>query len=47
VNLSVALGIDLLLGTERERHEGHGPARGAAGARTFAPWPRGAGWVVT
>lgn len=32
----VALGLGLLIGAERERHKGSGPARGAAGIRTFA-----------
>jgi uncharacterized membrane protein (DUF4010 family) len=36
VRLAVALGIGLLLGAERERRKGEGPARGAAGVRTFA-----------
>ncbi|GIW14453.1 MAG: hypothetical protein KatS3mg063_0306 [Tepidiforma sp.] len=36
VRLAVALGIGLLLGAERERRKGEGPARGAAGIRTFA-----------
>jgi len=36
VRLVVALGIGLLLGAERERRKGEGPARGAAGIRTFA-----------
>ncbi|MDO9089730.1 MAG: DUF4010 domain-containing protein [Burkholderiaceae bacterium] len=35
-NLSVALGIGLLVGAERERRKGDGPARDAAGIRTFA-----------
>ena len=34
--LSVAIGIGLLIGTERERRKGSGPRRGAAGVRTFA-----------
>lgn len=34
--LAVALGIGLLLGAERERRKGEGPAREAAGVRTFA-----------
>ncbi len=34
--LSVALGIGLLIGAERERRKGSGPARSAAGIRTFA-----------
>ena len=35
-NFSVALGIGLLIGLERERSKGEGPARGPAGIRTFA-----------
>lgn len=35
-NFSVALGIGLLIGLERERSKGEGPARGSAGIRTFA-----------
>ncbi len=31
----VALGVGLLIGAERERNKGTGPARGAAGVRTF------------
>lgn len=31
----VAVGIGLLIGIERERNKGEGPARGAAGVRTF------------
>lgn len=34
--LAVALGIGLLMGVERERRKGEGPARSAAGVRTFA-----------
>lgn len=34
--LGVALGIGLLLGLERERRKGQGPARAPAGLRTFA-----------
>lgn len=34
--LSLALGIGLLIGAERERRKGEGPARSAAGIRTFA-----------
>jgi uncharacterized membrane protein (DUF4010 family) len=34
--LAVALAIGILLGSERERRKGTGPARGAAGLRTFA-----------
>lgn len=36
LGLSIALGIGLLIGAERERRKGSGPARGAAGIRTFA-----------
>lgn len=36
LGLSVALGIGLLVGAERERRKGNGPTRGAAGIRTFA-----------
>jgi uncharacterized membrane protein (DUF4010 family) len=36
VNLAIALGIGLLIGAERERRKGSGPARGSAGIRTFA-----------
>jgi uncharacterized membrane protein YhiD involved in acid resistance len=36
VNLAVALGIGLLIGAERERRKGEGPARGPAGIRTFS-----------
>lgn len=32
----VALGVGLLIGSERERNKGEGQARGAAGVRTFA-----------
>lgn len=35
-NFSVALGIGLLIGLERERSKGDGPDRGPAGIRTFA-----------
>lgn len=35
VPLSVALGIGLLVGAERERHKGSGPHRRSAGIRTF------------
>lgn len=35
-NLSVALGIGLLVGAERERRKGRDPQRSAAGIRTFA-----------
>lgn len=34
--LAVALGVGLLIGLERERRKGRGPARNAAGVRTFA-----------
>lgn len=36
LGLSVAVGIGLLVGAERERRKGSGAARGAAGIRTFA-----------
>lgn len=36
LKLAVALGIGLLVGAERERRKGEGPARSAAGIRTFA-----------
>jgi uncharacterized membrane protein (DUF4010 family) len=36
LNLDVALGIGLLIGAERERRKGEGPARSPAGIRTFA-----------
>jgi uncharacterized membrane protein (DUF4010 family) len=36
INYFVALGIGLLIGLERERSKGEGPARGPAGIRTFA-----------
>lgn len=36
VGLSVALGVGLLIGVERERRKGEGPSRAAAGVRTFA-----------
>ena len=36
LNLVVALGIGLLIGAERERRKGQGPARSPAGIRTFA-----------
>ena len=35
LNLVVALGIGLLIGAERERRKGEGPARSPAGIRTF------------
>ena len=35
-NLSVALGIGLLVGAERERQKGEGPLRRSAGIRTFS-----------
>jgi uncharacterized membrane protein (DUF4010 family) len=35
VSLATALGIGLLVGTERERRKGEGPQRGAFGIRTF------------
>ena len=36
LGLCVALGIGLLIGAERERRKDTGPARGAAGIRTFS-----------
>lgn len=33
---TVALGLGLLIGVERERRKGEGPGRGSAGLRTFA-----------
>jgi uncharacterized membrane protein (DUF4010 family) len=36
LGLGVALGIGLLIGSERERRKGLGPLRSAAGVRTFA-----------
>lgn len=36
LNLAAALGIGLLIGAERERRKGAGPARSPAGIRTFA-----------
>jgi uncharacterized membrane protein (DUF4010 family) len=36
VRLAIALGIGLLIGTERERRKGTGPSREPAGIRTFA-----------
>src|SRR5579864_9239268 len=35
LDLAVALGIGLLIGAERERRKGEGPARSPAGIRTF------------
>jgi uncharacterized membrane protein YhiD involved in acid resistance len=35
LSLAVALGIGLLIGTERERRKGEGPDRAPAGLRTF------------
>ena len=35
LSLAIALGIGLLIGTERERRKGTGPERSAAGLRTF------------
>ncbi len=35
IGLAAALGIGLLIGIERERRKGEGPARAAAGLRTF------------
>jgi uncharacterized membrane protein (DUF4010 family) len=36
VSLAVALGIGLLIGSERERRKGEGPSRSPAGIRTFS-----------
>ena len=36
LRLAIALGIGLLIGIERERRKGEGPARSVAGIRTFA-----------
>jgi len=36
LRFAIALGIGLLIGSERERHKGCGATRGAAGVRTFA-----------
>jgi uncharacterized membrane protein YhiD involved in acid resistance len=36
VNLAIAFGIGLLIGAERERRKGGGPARSPAGIRTFS-----------
>lgn len=36
IGLSVALGVGLLVGLERERRKGQGPDRRAAGIRSFA-----------
>lgn len=36
LRLAIALGIGLLIGIERERRKGEGPARSIAGIRTFA-----------
>ena len=36
IHFAIALGIGLLIGSERERHKGCGATRGAAGIRTFA-----------
>jgi hypothetical protein len=36
LEIAVALGIGLLIGAERERRKGTGPARQPAGVRTFA-----------
>ena len=35
LNLAVALGVGLLIGTERERSKGAGPEKSSAGIRTF------------
>lgn len=36
LSIGIALGVGLLVGAERERRKGAGPARSAAGIRTFA-----------
>ena len=36
ISLAIAIGIGLLIGSERERRKGSGSQRGAAGMRTFA-----------
>jgi hypothetical protein len=36
IHFAVAIGIGLLIGSERERRKGSGAKRGAAGVRTFA-----------
>jgi hypothetical protein len=36
ISLAIAIGIGLLIGSERERRKGSGSQRGAAGVRTFA-----------
>ena len=36
LNLAIAFGIGLLIGAERERRKGGGPARSPAGIRTFS-----------
>jgi uncharacterized membrane protein (DUF4010 family) len=36
IRLVMAIGVGLLIGTERERRKGRGPQRGPAGIRTFA-----------
>jgi len=36
IHFAVAIGIGMLIGSERERRKGSGPERGAAGVRTFA-----------
>jgi len=36
LSFAIALGIGLLIGIDRERQKGEGPARAAAGVRTFA-----------
>jgi uncharacterized membrane protein (DUF4010 family) len=36
IRFAVAIGLGLLIGSERERRKGRGPGRGAAGVRTFA-----------
>ena len=36
ISLAIAIGVGLLIGSERERRKGIGSQRGAAGVRTFA-----------
>jgi uncharacterized membrane protein YhiD involved in acid resistance len=36
IHFAVAIGIGLLIGSERKRRKGSGVKRGAAGVRTFA-----------
>jgi uncharacterized membrane protein YhiD involved in acid resistance len=43
--LSLALGVGLLIGVERERRKGHGPNRRFAGVRTFNAGDRLGAWL--